>query len=154
MSLPLHTRKREIEREIESEEKSIELLKNKGLSITTPRKMILALLLKEHGPFSAEEIFKKLPKNSCDQATVYRCLNQFVDTQLVNSAYLEKEMAHFEFNDPDHHHHHIICKTCKRIDSFHNCLLDKIQADLEKKGYKDIQHRLEFFGICESCQKI
>jgi Fur family ferric uptake transcriptional regulator len=128
------------------------LLKIKGLSITAPRKMILGLLLKEHGPFSAEEIFKKLPTNSCDQATVYRCLNQFIETQLVNTSYLEKEMAHFEFNDPLHHHHHIICKICKKIDLLHECILDKIEATLVKNGYKDIQHRLEFFGICENCQ--
>jgi Fur family ferric uptake transcriptional regulator len=132
--------------------KIIELLKNKSLSVTMPRKMILGLLLKEHGPFTAEDIFIKLPKNTCDQATVYRCLNQFVESQLVNITYLEKEMAHFEFNDPHHHHHHIICKICKKIDSFHDCLLGKIETALIKKGYKDIQHRLEFFGVCGSCQ--
>jgi Fur family ferric uptake transcriptional regulator len=140
-------------KEITLEAKSIELLKDRGLSVTTPRKMILTLLLKEHGPFSAEDIFNKLPKKSCDQATVYRCLNQFVETQLVSTAYLEKDMAHFEFNDPKHHHHHIICKICKKIDSFHDCILDKIELTLGKKGYKDIQHRLEFFGVCGSCQK-
>ena len=39
------------------------LLKSKGLSVTVPRKLILNLLMKEHGPFSAEEILNKLPKN-------------------------------------------------------------------------------------------
>ncbi|MDO9182955.1 MAG: transcriptional repressor [Bacteriovorax sp.] len=137
----------------EENAKIVGLLKEKGLSVTLPRKLILALLIKEHGPFSAEDIFKKLPKNACDQATIYRCLNQFIETQLVTSAYLEKDMAHFEFNDPHHHHHHIICKICKKIDSFHDCILDKIESTLVKKGYKDIQHRLEFFGVCGSCQK-
>lgn len=141
-------------KEVNQDALSIELLKDKGLSITAPRKMILGLLLKDHGPFSAEEIFKKLPKNSCDQATVYRCLNQFVETQLVCTTYLEKDIVHFELNDPKHHHHHIICKICKKIDSLNECILDKIEMALIKKGYKDIQHRLEFFGICESCQKI
>ncbi|MBC7713753.1 MAG: transcriptional repressor [Rhizobacter sp.] len=129
------------------------LLKEKGLSVTAPRKLILGLLLKEHGPFSAEEIQKKLPKNSCDQATIYRCLNQFVETQLVNTSFLEKDMAHFEYNDPHHHHHHIICKICKKIESFHECLMEKIETNLLRKGYKDIQHRLEFFAVCETCAK-
>ena len=120
-------------KEVNLEVKIVELLKDKQLSVTTPRKMILGLLLKEHGPFSAEEIFNKLPKNSCDQATVYRCLNQFEETQLVTISFLEKEMAHFEFNDPHHHHHHIICKICKKIDSLHDCILDKIETTLAKK---------------------
>lgn len=135
------------------EAKCIDLLKEKGLSITAPRKLVLSLLMKEHGPFSADDILKKLPKNACDQATIYRCLNQFVETRLVTTVYLEKDMAHFEFNDPGHHHHHIICKICKKIDSFHDCIIDKIEANLISRGYVDIQHRLELFATCENCQK-
>lgn len=135
------------------DEKTSLLLKKKGLSVTAPRKLILSLLLKEHGPFSAEEIHHRLPKHSCDQATVYRCLNQFVEVDLVSTSHLERDLVHFEFNDPSHHHHHIVCRICKKIESFHDCLLDKIEQSLTKKGYKDIQHRLEFFGICEKCQQ-
>jgi Fur family ferric uptake transcriptional regulator len=135
------------------EKKILELLKIKNLSITLPRKAILLILLKEHGPFTAEEIFNSLPLNTCDQVTVYRCLKQFVETQIVNLLNLEKDFVHYEFNDPNHHHHHIICKLCKRIDSFHDCVLDKIEKTLAMRGYNEIQHRLEFFGICSSCQK-
>lgn len=142
-----------MKKEANLEAKIVELLKGKSLSVTAPRKIILGFLLKEHGPFSVEEIFNKLPKNSCDQATVYRCLNQFVENQLVTASFLEKEMVHFEFNDPHHHHHHIICKICKKIDSLHDCFLDKIETSILKKGYVDIQHRLEFFGVCGSCQQ-
>lgn len=140
-------------KELEKEAFVIGLLKEKGLSITAPRKLILSLLTREHGPFSAEEILKKLPKNSCDQATVYRCLNQFVEAQLVNTSFLEKDMAHFEYNDPHHHHHHIICRICKKIESFHDCLMEKIEVNLQKKGYREIQHRLEIFAVCGSCTK-
>jgi Fur family ferric uptake transcriptional regulator len=134
------------------ESKIIGLLKEKELSITVPRKMILNVLLKEHGPFTAEDIFKKLPKNSCDQVTIYRCLKQFVDTKLVSTSSLEKDLTHYEYNDPNHHHHHVICTICKKIDSFHDCILDKIELNLAKLGYKNIEHRLEFFGVCEECQ--
>jgi Fur family ferric uptake transcriptional regulator len=149
MSSINHIHKKEASLEV----KCIALLKDKGLSITAPRKLILSLLLREHGPFTAEDILNKLPKNACDQATVYRCLNQFVEHKLVNPSFLEKEMVHFEYNDPHHHHHHIICKICKKIESFHDCILDKIEMALSKKGYKEIQHQLEFFGVCETCQK-
>lgn len=153
MSSNSNSSKRDLDLELKTNLKCIDLLKQKGLSITAPRKLILNLLLKEHGPFSAEEIYKKLPKNSCDQATVYRCMNQFVESELVTTAHLEKEMVHFEFNDPGHHHHHIICKICKKIDSIHDCIMDKIESNLLKKGYVDIQHRLELFAVCENCQK-
>lgn len=135
------------------DEKTSYLLKAKGLSVTAPRKMILSLLIKEHGPFSAEEIYKLLPDNSCDQATVYRCLNQFVETDLVNTSYLERDLVRFEYNDPAHHHHHIVCKSCKKTEIFLDCNLHKIESSFfANKGYKAIQHRLEFFGICKECQ--
>lgn len=140
-------------KEIEREAQCTSLLKEKGLSVTAPRKLILGLLMKEHGPFTVEDIQKKLPKNSCDQATIYRCLNQFVEAQLVTMSFLEKDMAHFEYNDPHHHHHHIICKICKKIESFHDCLMEKIEVGLQKKGYTNIQHRLEIFAVCEQCSK-
>ncbi|NOT78574.1 MAG: transcriptional repressor [Bacteriovoracaceae bacterium] len=140
-------------KELLTELKVIELLKRANLSITAPRKNILSLLLKEHGPFTVEDIIRRLPKNSCDQATVYRCLNQFVESSLVATTFLEKDIARFEFNDPEHHHHHIICKICKKIESLHDCLIDKIEQGLKKKGYQDIEHRLEFFGICAQCTK-
>ena len=145
--------KKEIGKELERENQCVNLLKDKGLSVTEQRKSILDLLLKEHGPFTAEEILKKIPKNTCDQATIYRCLNQFVEAQLVNTSFLEKDMTHFEFNDPLHHHHHIICKICKKIESFHECLMEKIELGLQKKGYIEIQHRLEIFAICETWAK-
>ena len=140
-------------KEQQTELKVIGLLKKANLSITSPRKNILSLLLKEHGPFTVEDILQKIPKNSCDQATVYRCLNQFVESTLVTTTFLEKDIVHFEFNDPEHHHHHIICKICKKIDSLHDCLIDKIEQGLKKKGYQEIEHRLEFFGICAQCAK-
>ena len=139
--------------DLKTNNKSVKLLKEKSLSVTLPRKIILSLLISEHGPFTAEEIFTKLPLNTCDQATIYRCLNQFVETELVTITYLKKDTAHFEYNDLTHHHHHIVCKICKKIDSFHECILNKMEATLLNKGYKDIQHRLEFFGICHSCQE-
>jgi Fur family ferric uptake transcriptional regulator len=129
----------------------LEILKKNSLSITAPRKIILKLLITKHGPFTAEEIFQQLPKNSCDQATVYRCLNQFLECQIVSSSFLTKDLAHYEFNDPHHHHHHIICKICKKIESLHDCLLEKIESNLEKRGYSQIQHRLEFFAVCAQC---
>ena len=67
-----------LKKENNLEKKIFQLLKDKKLSVTIPRRLILGVLLKEHGPFSAEQIFEKLPKNSCDLVTVYRCLNQFV----------------------------------------------------------------------------
>lgn len=136
------------------EDKITLLLKDNKLSNTLPRRHILNLLLSEHGPFSVEEIIQKLPENTCDQATVYRCLKQFVDQNIVTLSYFDKDHAVFEFNDPDHHHHHIICRKCNKIESFHNCNLSSVEELLLAKGYTNISHRLEIFAICTLCKEV
>src|SRR5262245_39148222 len=47
-------------------ELAIETLRANGQRVTGPRKAILTMLIAEHGPFSAEEIFRKLPHGECD----------------------------------------------------------------------------------------
>jgi hypothetical protein len=48
-----------------TDQQVLNLLKQNSLSVTAPRKVILKLLISKHGPFTAEEIFLQLPKNSC-----------------------------------------------------------------------------------------
>ena len=91
------------------------LIKEQSLSVTEPRKNILAFLLKNHGPFSMEEIHDGLGKKACDLATVYRCIVQFENSNLVERRYLGDEILRYEFKDTDHHHHHIVCRICKSI---------------------------------------
>lgn len=131
----------------------ISLIKAKKLSVTAPRVSILSLLLREHGPFSTEDIHKKLPKNSCDLATIYRCLGQFLEQELVTLTHYDKDQAFYEYNDPHHHHHHVVCKVCKKMESINECLVDGLEKKLISKGYTQLSHRLEIFGICKDCQK-
>lgn len=127
------------------------ILKNNSLSFTTPRLLILRLLGEEHGPFTADEIFKKLPNGSLDKASVYRSLTQFVEKELVSEIYLEKDVVHYELNDPSHHHHHIICRICHRVEIIHDCAIERIELKLLKEGYTNIKHRLEVIGTCLQC---
>lgn len=134
-----------------SEDDILELLKEKKLSITGPRKLILKLLTAEHGPYTADEIFQKLPKGSCDKASVYRSLSQFVDKDIVQIAHLEKDVVHYEFNHPDDHHHHIVCRLCHKVEVIHDCGIERLERTLEKNGYTNVKHRLEMVGTCDKC---
>lgn len=126
-------------------------LRENHLSITKPRKMILMFLLESHGPFSIEEIHKGLGKNVCDLATVYRCLGQFEKEGLVERRYLGDEVFRYELKD-ESHHHHIICRICKGVSKMDYCFISEIEKMIRDKGYTDVTHMLEFFGICPDCK--
>ena len=127
------------------------LIKENNLSLTEPRKNILGFLLKNHGPFSVEEIHIGLGKNACDLATVYRCIVQFENVNLVERRYLGDEILRYEYKDMNHHHHHIICRTCKSVTKMKYCFISEIEQMIRDKGYSDITHSLEFFGVCAKC---
>lgn len=129
-----------------------DLIKSSGLSFTKQRKAILEILVKEHGPFSADDICQLLPEGLCDQATVFRTLKQFKEKDLVRALTFDEGFMRYEFNDPHHHHHHIICKSCNSVEVINECILDEFQNKLAKKGFKEIQHSLEFYAICPDCQ--
>ncbi len=132
-------------------QKAEKLIKENNLSVTEPRKNILGFLLKNHGPFSVEEIHNGLGNNACDLATVYRCIVQFENSKLVERHYLGNEVLRYEFKDRESHHHHIICRMCKSIDKVKYCFISEIEQMIRDMGYSDITHSLEFFGVCAKC---
>lgn len=133
------------------EETFISILKEQGLAVTKPRMSILKVLMSLSLPTTVEELHSKLGKSSCDMATVYRVLGQFTESNLVNAIHLEKDLVHYEYNNPLHHHHHVICNQCKKVELIEECFLDNLEMFLAKKGYRNLAHKLQFFGICKSC---
>ena len=134
-------------------QKAEKLIKENNLSLTEPRKNILGFLLKNHGPFSVEEIHNGLGNKACDLATVYRCIVQFENSNLVERRYFGDEILRYEYKDIEHHHHHIICRICKSVAKMKYCFISEIEQMIRDKGYSDITHSLEFFGVCTKCNK-
>lgn len=128
------------------------IIRDSGLSVTKPRVEILRVFIDRHGPFSAEEVQNHLPEGQCDQATVFRTLKQFHESEILININLNDNITRYEFNDPTHHHHHVVCKKCGNIDVLEDCLVDTLEENLRNKGYADLDHKLEFFGVCPKCQ--
>jgi Fur family ferric uptake transcriptional regulator len=134
--------------------KIAELLRTSGLKTTGPRRAILRLLEKKHGPFTIEEIRKFLSRETpCDLVTVYRCLSQFEKQSLVRRCDFGDGVARYELHQDDGHHHHVICRKCSKVRNFDDdCLIEALEKVVKKMGYKDVTHSLEFFGVCGSCR--
>lgn len=132
-------------------------MKSMGLKMTEARKAMLELLIFEHGPFSCEEIFEKLnPKKGrelCDLATVYRSLAKLEEGEIIERCDFGDGKVRYEIKHKGHHHHHIICKMCKRVETIAACHVVDRSTVPSSLGFKDISHKLEFFGICPSCSQ-
>jgi Fur family ferric uptake transcriptional regulator len=132
-------------------EEFIDLLNAKSQRITAPRLEILKILRRNHHPLTISEIHNKLGENF-DLATVYRTINLFLKIRLVSEIDFKDDFKRYELLYDRHHHHHIICRKCKKVENVDACILQEVEKDLKSKGYKEISHSLEFFGVCEECQ--
>lgn len=131
----------------------VEDLRKANLRVTEPRIAILEALLEKHGPFTVEEIHKRVTQKVCDLATIYRTLTSLEKTKLIKRCEFGDGTARYELSfREDHHHHHVICKICKRVDVLDDCELKEIDRFAKKIGFTEITHSLEFFGVCPSCK--
>lgn len=139
-------------------QQAIERLKATGQKLTRPRQSLLKAMLEMNGPFSAEDLFLKgrRSRQNPDLVTVYRSLTRFADLGIISRVDLGDNVIRYELNAHDgSHHHHVICTSCRKVEPISICgsegTLHKQEKDLANKGYSNLTHRLEFFGLCPDC---
>lgn len=133
---------------------ALEKLKNAGVRMTPQRHAILAYLLGTKSHPTADEIYRSLEGKfpNMSVATVYNNLRLLKDIGLVKELTYGDASSRFDGNMLDHYH--AICINCGKIDDFEfEDNLEYAQRVAEQKtGYKAISHRLEIYGICQTCQ--
>jgi Fur family ferric uptake transcriptional regulator len=131
-------------------------LRRESLRVTGPRQAILAVLQLNPHPLTNKEIFAALRPGQCDLATVYRSLHLLEDMGLVTRFDFGDGVARFEIvrGDARAHHHHLVCTSCSTIVELEDCLAREWEERITRdSGFKEVTHKLEFFGLCPSCQE-
>ncbi len=136
---------------------AIAKLKSAGLRITQPRIMILTALQKSAELTSIEQLHAQLTVGSCDLVTVYRCMAAFEEIGLVRRAFFHNGTALFEINLGQPMLYHVVCKTSnqvKELDADTSAelgrALSQVENTLRARGYADLSHIVEFFGVAPS----
>ncbi len=131
-------------------------LRDHGLRATQARIDLLTVLDQAKKPLRPQDIAAKL---KADTATVYRSLGALVERGLVKRLDLDKQAKFYELERGDDHHH-LVCTTCQKIEDVRICEDDTCRVDelakraLSGSSFSNISHhRLEFFGLCNTCSK-
>lgn len=134
-------------------DEAIDFLRQAGYKNTRKRQALIEILLREHGPFSVEDLQQRMPI-ACDLATIYRNIAIFEEQGLITSCDFGDGLKRYEWVGEDHeHHHHIICQRCRKTDHLDLCFVGELEKLVRERGYTAVSHRLEFYGICDRCQK-
>lgn len=133
----------------------VELLHKVGLKKTKHRLLILDLLHQHEDFMSADDLFFEAKKvdASISLSTVYRMLESFVEKNIVTPISLEtSNQLKYELTHKDHTHH-LICTNCHKVIHVAGCPIDTYEDKLEATyGFHVEKHKLEFYGLCETCQ--
>lgn len=129
-----------------------DILHQKGLKSTPLREKLILVLKKHHGPMSVEEIGKKMKGIAYDQASLFRTLKKLSASGVLSQINLGEGFTRYEYACLTHdHHHHVMCTVCKKIMVLPFCIPPKFETWLKKKGFSEIQHRLDFQATCPDC---
>jgi len=128
-------------------------LKTTGYRLTPQRLAILRALIGSHQHPSVEQIYRQVRQDfpTTSLATVYNTLECLKSLGEV----LELPLgggSRYDGRKPEPHAH-LICTACGRIEDLDIDLGGITQAVAQERGYTEVRHRLEFYGICPACQE-
>jgi Fe2+/Zn2+ uptake regulation proteins len=106
-------------------------------------------------PLSINDLHQALDFK-CDISTIFRTISQFKDKNLVSEINLEEGFYRYELSLQKKtlsHHHHIRCRVCGEIRNLESCDLSSFEKSIKKLGFTQMEHRLEFSGLCSRCSK-
>jgi len=127
-------------------------LKNAGHRITPQRLAIVKILIDSGEHPSVEQIYRRVQKDfpTTSLATVYNTLERLKEMEEV----LELPFSggsRYDGRDP-RPHPHLRCTVCGAIEDLAIDLGPAVEEVAAERGYADVHHRLEFYGVCPRCQ--
>ena len=130
-------------------------LKTRNFRITPQRLAILKILAASHDHPSVERIYEQVKENfaTTSLATIYKTVILLKQLNEVLELGFPDGSNRYDGNKP-YPHPHIICLKCKRImDPDLGSTTQLADEAAAKTGYRILDHRLDFFGICPECQE-
>lgn len=130
-----------------------ELIRNKGLRLTSARIAVLNVLNEAKKPMDIPSILTQVSRRKvhADQATVYRIIENFTEKELITRYQFKKKKFYYEAKREDHHH--AICTECGKIEDVSKCNIVRLEKEIDKQnGFFVETHSLEFYGKCRDCR--
>mgnify|MGYP001350329487 CR=1 FL=1 len=129
-----------------------QVLRARGLRVTSPRLCILAVLRGHHGHCTAEEISDevRLHLPAVNVATVYRALHDLREAGLITETDVGQKSTMYELLDE--RHHHIVCESCRGVAAIDDAIVEPIKTSLYSRyGFQARMDHFAFFGLCKEC---
>lgn len=130
-------------------------LRQRGVTLTPQRMIILDVLEGNHGHLSAEEIFEEARKRYpyMNISTVYRTLELLKSLDLVAVTDLGGGCLRYH-QAKDAGHHHLVCHECGKTFELEDEVLEPVRASIRDRYRFEAQmHHFAIWGTCAACRE-
>jgi len=135
-------------------ETMLQKLRERKFRITPQRLAVVKILAESKGHPSVEGIYEKVRKDfpTTSLATVYKTVSLLKELGEVLELGFPEGSNRYDGNKP-YPHPHVICVRCKKIIDPDLRGIERLSGEVsEKTGFRILNHRVDFFGICPDCQ--
>lgn len=135
-------------------ESLIEECANSGLRRTSALRACLKVLLSSDQPLTLQEIGASPDLEvECDPVTVYRLVTRLEERRIVRRIGFHSRAAHYCLRESAHQDY-LICRECGAVEVLDiACPVEHLEKQIaSESGFRDLDHELEFYGQCLTCQ--
>jgi Fur family peroxide stress response transcriptional regulator len=122
--------------------------------LTPQRRAVIQILIESQEHPTVEQIYEQVRQDfpMTSLATVYKTVALLKEMGEVREISFGEGGNRYDGCDPSPHPH-LICVECSRIVDLDLPALDDLPQTVAKEmGYRMIEHRFDFFGVCPQCQ--
>ncbi len=130
---------------------TVDLLKQKGISPSYTRLMILEYLDQHRNHPTVDQIYQELLSfiPTLSKTTVYNVLKLFIQNEIAESINSSNNEKRYELKIDDHSHF-----TCIECGTIYDIPKVETTYDKSKLAHFDISHEeVNLLGVCDSCMK-
>jgi Fur family peroxide stress response transcriptional regulator len=130
-------------------------LRERQFRITPQRLAVLRVLAASEGHPSVERVYETVRRDfpTTSIATIYKTVHLLKQINEVLEIALPDGSNRYDGNKP-FPHPHLICIRCQKIiDPNLGTLKDMTAEVADQTGFDILNYRLDFFGICDDCQR-
>jgi Fur family ferric uptake transcriptional regulator len=131
-----------------------ELLRDRGVRVTTQRLEVLEELGRERDDVTAQALWRRLRERGSPTglATVYRTLSLLNEKGVIDAlSHQGTELCYRLCTDT--HHHHMVCANCHSVVEIDPCGLDGWLAEVAARhAFVVTDHKVEVTGLCAVCR--
>ena len=124
--------------------------------MTKQRQAVLDELTRVNDFRSAQQIFEDLRTNGqhVGLATVYRSLQGLAEDGRIDALRSSEGESLYRICTSNGHHHHLVCRECGHAEEIEQSQIEAwVTSVAQGNGFANVEHSLELFGTCVSCQE-